>query len=139
MPSLHIVDDDVPNACALGCDAPIRPRATTGLLRRLHPIELEGVIAHELAHVKRGDNGVGVGITLGTLFGEKTLRRCVGENREYPSRRGGRVGRAVPPGLLDALRVMMDAPAAGRGLPLRLPVPFRVHPLGVDLPLGRAP
>ena len=39
---------------------------TSGLLNTLPPIELEGVIAHELAHVKRGDNGVScVAITLG--------------------------------------------------------------------------
>ena len=67
MPSLYVLDDDVPNACALGRDARRSVLVvTTGLLRRLDPIELEGVIAHELAHVKRGDNGVScIGITLG--------------------------------------------------------------------------
>ena len=68
MPSLYVLDDDVPNACALGRDARRSVLVvTTGLLRRLDPIELEGVIAHELAHVKRGDNGVScIGITLAT-------------------------------------------------------------------------
>ena len=43
MPSLHVVDDDVPNACALGRDARRSDLVvTTGLLRRLDPIELEG-------------------------------------------------------------------------------------------------
>ena len=28
---------------------------TTGLLRALDPVELEGVLAHELSHVKSGD------------------------------------------------------------------------------------
>ena len=62
-----------------------RKVVTSGLLETMGPIELEGVIAHELAHVKRGDNGVScIGVTLGTLFGgESTLRRCVGESREY--------------------------------------------------------
>ncbi len=86
MPSLYVLDDEVPNACALGRDARRSVLVvTTGLMRRLNPIELEGVIAHELAHVKRGDNGVScVGITLGTVFGGAgTLRRCVGESREY--------------------------------------------------------
>ena len=66
MPSLHVVVDDVPNACALGRDHRRSDIVvTTGLLRRLDPIELEGVVAHELAHVKRGDNGVScVGVTI---------------------------------------------------------------------------
>ena len=118
MPSLHVVDDDVPNACALGRDARRSDLVvTTGLLRRLDPIELEGVIAHELAHVKRGDNGVScVGITLGTLFGgEKTLRRCVGESREYRADVVGASAVRYPRGLLDALRVMMDAPPPAEG------------------------
>ncbi len=112
MPTLHILDDAVPNACALGRDA---RRAdlivTSGLLRTLHLVELEGVIAHELAHVKRGDNGVSsVGITLATMWGgERTLRRCVGENREY---RADVVGASVvryPSGLLGGLCTMMES------------------------------
>ena len=75
------------------------------------------MIAHELAHVKRGDNGVScVGITLGTLFGgERTLRRCVGENREYRADVVGASAVRYPRGLLDALRVMMDAPPPAAG------------------------
>jgi Zn-dependent protease with chaperone function len=114
MPTLHILEDPVPNACALGRDARRADLVvTSGLLRRLHLVELEGVIAHELAHVKRGDNGVSsVGITLATMWGgERTLRRCVGENREY---RADVVGASVvryPSGLLSALCTMAEAPA----------------------------
>jgi Zn-dependent protease with chaperone function len=118
MPSLHLLDDDVPNACALGRDARRSDLVvTTGLLRRLDPIELEGVIAHELAHVKRGDNGVScIGITLGTLFGgESTLRRCVGENREYRADVVGASAVRYPRGLLGALRILMAAPAPAEG------------------------
>jgi Zn-dependent protease with chaperone function len=118
MPSLHVIDDDVPNACALGRDARRSDLVvTTGLLRRMDPIELEGVIAHELAHVKRGDNGVScVGITLGRVFGgEAMLRRCVGESREYRADVVGASAVRYPRGLLDALRVMMDAPAPAGG------------------------
>jgi hypothetical protein len=75
------------------------------------------VIAHELAHVKRGDNGVScVGITLATLWGgEKTLRRCLGENREY---RADVVGASIvryPSGLLGALFTMMESPPPTEG------------------------
>ena len=118
MPALHVLEDAVPNACALGRDA---RRAdvvvTTGLLRLLHAIELEGVVAHELAHVKRGDNGVScVGITIATLMGgEGMLRRCVGENREY---RADVVGASIvryPSGLLSALTTMMASPPPAEG------------------------
>lgn len=118
MPALFVVDDDVPNACALGRDARRSDLVvTSGLLRRADPIELEGVLAHELAHVKRGDNGVScVGITLGSLFGgERTLRRCLGESREYRADVVGASAVRYPRGLLGALNMMMEAPAPGQG------------------------
>ena len=118
MPTLYVLDDDVPNACALGHDARRSVIVvTTGLLRRLDPIELEGVIAHELAHVKRGDNGVScIGITLARIFGgSSTLRRCVGESREYRADVVGASAVRFPRGLLGALRTMMAAPAPTEG------------------------
>ncbi len=118
MPSLYVLDDDVPNACALGRDTRRSVVVvTTGLLRRLDPIELEGVIAHELAHVKRGDNGVScIGITLArVLGGASTLRRCVGEGREYRADVVGASAVRFPRGLLGALRTMMGAPAPAEG------------------------
>src|SRR3954452_18838750 len=55
-PRIAIADTEMPNAFAMG-----RSRrastvcVTTGLLRLLEPRELEGVIAHELAHVQHRD------------------------------------------------------------------------------------
>jgi Peptidase family M48 len=118
MPALHVLDDDVPNACALGRDARRSDLVvTTGLLGRVDPIELEGVIAHELAHVKRGDNGVSsVGITLATLFGgEATLRRCVGQSREYRADVVAVSAVRYPRGLLGALLIAMESPAPSEG------------------------
>ncbi len=115
MPALFVVEDDVPNACALGRDARRSELVLTrGLLRRADPIELEGVLAHELAHVKRGDNGVScVGITLGSLVGgERMLRRCVGEGREYRADVVGASAVRYPRGLLGALHLMMEASQA---------------------------
>jgi len=82
------------------------------------PIELEGVIAHELAHVKRGDNGVSsVALLLSAIGGESMVRRCVGESREYRADVVGASAVRFPRGLLDALRLMMAAPGpAGKSV-----------------------
>ena len=56
MPKVHIIDDPAPNAFATGRDPSRSSIAiTTGLLERLDRTELEGVIAHELSHVKNYD------------------------------------------------------------------------------------
>jgi heat shock protein HtpX len=113
MPALFVVFDAVPNACALGRDAASADLViTSGLLETMGPIELEGVIAHELAHVKRGDNGVSsIALTLGHIGGEPMVRRCVGEAREYRADVVGASAVRFPRGLLDALRLMEAAPA----------------------------
>jgi len=56
MPKLYVIDDSAMNAFATGRD----PKhavvcATTGLLSRLTRSEVEGVVAHELSHVKNYD------------------------------------------------------------------------------------
>lgn len=56
MPKVYIVDDPAPNAFATGRDpAHAVVAATTGLLSMLDRTELEGVMAHELAHVGNRD------------------------------------------------------------------------------------
>lgn len=56
MPKIYIMEDSAPNAFATGRD----PKhsvvcATTGILNKLNDAELEGVIAHELSHIKNYD------------------------------------------------------------------------------------
>ena len=112
MPDLYVVYDNVPNACALGRDAASGALVvTSGLLETMGPIELEGVVAHELAHMKRDDNGVAViGLTLARFAGAGWLRRCIGESREYRADIVGASAVRFPRGLLDALRLMEQAP-----------------------------
>ncbi len=70
MPKLYVIDDEAPNAFA----TPRDPKhaaiaATTGLLHRLDRAEIEGVIAHELSHVRNYDILVMtiVGVLVGTI------------------------------------------------------------------------
>ncbi|MFA6081678.1 MAG: M48 family metallopeptidase [Patescibacteria group bacterium] len=70
MPSLYVIKDSSPNAFATGRD----PKhsvvcATTGLLEMMDRTELEGVIAHELSHVKNFDILLAsiVAVLVGTL------------------------------------------------------------------------
>ena len=56
MPKVYVIDDEAPNAFAVG----YRPgraavAVTSGLLRRLNRDELQGVIAHEIGHVRNLD------------------------------------------------------------------------------------
>jgi heat shock protein HtpX len=62
VPKVYVIDDSAPNAFATGRN----PQhavvcVTTGLLEKMNRVELEGVIAHELSHIKDYD------ILLGSL------------------------------------------------------------------------
>jgi len=55
-PKVAVADTPVPNAFALGrSQKKATVCATTGIMNTLSPAELEGVMAHELAHVKNRD------------------------------------------------------------------------------------
>ena len=67
-PDIYIVDDPSPNAFATG-QSPDKASVavTTGLLRTLNRAELQGVVAHELGHIKNRD--VALITTAGIMMG----------------------------------------------------------------------
>ena len=68
MPKVCIIPEESPNAFATGRDpAHAAVAATEGILRVLSPDELEGVLAHEMAHVRNRD--ILIGTVAATLAG----------------------------------------------------------------------
>lgn len=70
MPKVYVIDDPSPNAFATGRNTKNAVIcATTGLLSKLERAEIEGVIAHELAHIKNYDILLSslVSVLVGTL------------------------------------------------------------------------
>jgi heat shock protein HtpX len=56
MPRVYLINDEAPNAFATGRDPKHSAIAlTTGLIQKLEKSEIEGVIAHELAHIQNYD------------------------------------------------------------------------------------
>jgi heat shock protein HtpX len=70
MPAVYLIDDTAPNAFATGRDPRHASIAiTTGLLQKLDREELQGVIGHELSHVRNYDirYSLLVGVLVGTV------------------------------------------------------------------------
>jgi len=56
MPDVYVIDDPTPNAFAVGQDPSKAAVAVTrGLLRQLNRDELQGVVAHEIGHIRNLD------------------------------------------------------------------------------------
>jgi heat shock protein HtpX len=98
-PTLYVIEDSAPNAFATGRD----PKhavvcVTTGLLSKLNRTELEGVMAHEISHIRNYDirlmSVVAVMVGLVALLGDWFLRARLwgGHNRDRDS---GNVGAII--------------------------------------------
>jgi heat shock protein HtpX len=72
MPKVYIIEDSAPNAFATGRDPEHASVAVTrGLLEKLDRDELQGVIAHEMAHV--GNYDIRYAVLVGVLVGTTVL------------------------------------------------------------------
>jgi heat shock protein HtpX len=88
-PRLRIIEDDAPNALAVARSVDDADLVVTrGLLTRLSLVELEAVLAHELARIRRGEAVVGalVGLTLGGPRAPFTAAMLASVNRAIVGR-----------------------------------------------------
>jgi heat shock protein HtpX len=126
VPRLYLVDSDAANAFAVGRD-PARSAVvvTTGLLELLNRVELEGVIAHELAHIQSGGARLtSAAVVLGALPGPLAALGRVrplgqGHGRLFDADTSAAYLTRYPPGLAGALAKLAAAPplgSAGAGL-----------------------
>ncbi len=97
LPKIYIISDPAPNAFATGRDPKHASVAlTTGIIEQLKNEELEGVLAHELSHIKNYDIRLMtlVIVLAGTvLLFRDLIWRSMGFGRSRDNRRGG--GNAV--------------------------------------------
>ena len=109
MPKVYIIPGEAMNAFATGRNPEhAAVAATEGLVRSLQPDELEGVIAHELAHVKHRD--ILTGTIAATLVGTITfVARMAGFAAMFGG--GDRDRRESSNGLAD-LALLIVAPIA---------------------------
>jgi heat shock protein HtpX len=72
MPRIYVIDDTAPNAFATGRDPSHASVAvTTGILQKLNREELQGVLGHELSHVRNYD--IRFSLIVGVLVGSIAL------------------------------------------------------------------
>ncbi len=117
VPRIHLIDDPSPNAFAIGRKPEKSVVAvTTGLLHRLNRDELQGVIAHEIGHIKNRDVQFMTlaAVLLGTIIilSEVIWRsvRLGGRSRSRSNSRGGGGGQAQIIIIVIALLVVILGP-----------------------------
>ena len=116
MPDIYIIDDPAPNAFATGRDPNKASVAiTSGLLQKLNRDELQGVIGHEISHIKNRDVLLMAmcGVLLGTIvilawYGSRFLFFSGAGSRRSSSSRGGGQGQIIV--LIVALVFIILAP-----------------------------
>lgn len=105
MPRVYIIREDQPNAFATGRNPDnAAVAATTGILQLLDRDELEGVIAHELAHVKNRD--------ILTMTVAATVAGAISMLAQFGFLFGGHRDRDNPLGPLGVILAVIFAPMA---------------------------
>lgn len=94
LPEIYIINDESLNAFATGRDPQHASIALTkGIVKRLNRAELEGVIAHELSHVKNRDIRLMLitvaGISFFTFLAEICFRLSSSSSRSSGKNKGG--------------------------------------------------
>jgi heat shock protein HtpX len=93
-PEVYVIDDPSPNAFATGTSPQHAAiTATTGLLAMMNREELEGVIAHELSHIKNYD--VRLLLIVSTLIGMAALLASIVWRSAFFMRRGRQAGQLM--------------------------------------------
>ena len=115
LPDIYIIDDDALNAFATGRDPEHSAVAVTaGLLKELDRDELQGVIAHEISHVRNRDvlYMTMLGVMMGTilLFAEVGIRTRGGTRTRTSRSRNSGGGVLV----IVAILLMLLAPFIAR-------------------------
>jgi Zn-dependent protease with chaperone function len=117
-PEILVIDEWARQALALGRRSGAAVLVvTSGLLESLDPVCLEGVLAHELVHVKRADIApatVAAALVLpfaGLLPVSGLVHSLAGRGREFRTDRLAVAVTRFPPGLHDALVLMAEGPA----------------------------
>ncbi len=98
-PKVYILDCDAPNAFAVGTPENSAVAVTTGLLTQLNRDELQGVVAHEIGHIKNEDTKfmtlAGVMVAAIVILADSFLRGMFysgrGRRRSSYGRGGGQV------------------------------------------------
>ncbi|HEY3486357.1 MAG TPA: M48 family metallopeptidase [Ilumatobacteraceae bacterium] len=118
-PGVYVIDDPAPNAFATGRNPKHAAIAvTTGLLETMNRVELEGVVAHELSHIRNYD--VLVSTLAVTLVGAVALLTDLSIRMMWwnggRERRGGDRGDSGNPLAIVGFLLLILAPIAARAM-----------------------
>jgi heat shock protein HtpX len=119
-PGIAVIDSSVPNAMSVGRDPQSATLVVTSALDRcLTLVELEGVLAHELVHIKRQDTVVAtvavsiagpLSLVVGVPRAAERVHALIGRGREFTAdQRAASVVR-YPAGIGSALESMLEGP-----------------------------